>query len=180
MQNFYGGAATSEHAARVIQEAYRSYRMRNQFKKIRKSRTRRLTLETINPSSQKKSNTVSNRSKSVDHSNDFEVVIGDAFDDATLINDDVIDMNTVEAMTSRNSQGSQDEALRDSLDILEKATEEVKNDTEEGSITPKVTSPAKNPEDIRGLTEEELTNRILNDAESPVTLKYVRRRKRHG
>jgi len=181
-QNFYGGATKSEHAARVIQEAYRSYRMKSQFKKIRKSRTRRLTLETIIPSQKKakSSNSASSRSKSVDHSNDIEFALGDAFDDAILNNDDVIEMNTEEKMNNDSQFGSHDEAVQDSLDILAKATDEIKNDTEEGSITPKVTSPIKETEGVNSLTEEELTNRILNADTSPVTLKYVRRRKRHG
>ncbi|XP_039260714.1 uncharacterized protein LOC120336967 [Styela clava] len=45
LRKFYGGADNCERAARIIQEAYRAYRMKLNFRKIRKSKTRRLTLE---------------------------------------------------------------------------------------------------------------------------------------
>lgn len=45
LRNKYGGAENAEKAARIIQEAYRRYRMRLNFRKIRKSKNRRLTVE---------------------------------------------------------------------------------------------------------------------------------------
>uniref|UniRef100_H2ZJI8 Uncharacterized protein n=1 Tax=Ciona savignyi TaxID=51511 RepID=H2ZJI8_CIOSA len=47
LRKLYGGAQKSEHAARVIQEAYRKYRMRVNFRKIRHSKVRRLTVESV-------------------------------------------------------------------------------------------------------------------------------------
>merc|ERR1711990_981640 len=46
----YGGREKAEKAARIIQESYRQYRLRQSFHKLRQAKRRRLTLDSLNSS----------------------------------------------------------------------------------------------------------------------------------
>ena len=182
LQNFYGGAVKSERAARIIQEAYRSYRMKNQFDKIKHSRTRRLTLDAISPASQRtiSPDQLHNRSKSLDSAGNIKIVLEECSVDANQNGyADVTNAIALRKMESSDTPlETHDETLRDPTDTLG-TEEEPKKDAEEDSSTPRAATPVKEMEDIKGLTEEEVTKRIMYNT-SPVNLSYVRRRKKHG
>ena len=58
VQKQYGGAERCEQAARVIQQAYRNYQLKVSFEKIRRSKSRRLTIDrVILPSAKDKTST---------------------------------------------------------------------------------------------------------------------------
>jgi len=46
----YGGREKADKAARIIQESYRQYRLRQSFHKLRQAKRRRLTLDSLNSS----------------------------------------------------------------------------------------------------------------------------------
>ncbi|CBY35144.1 unnamed protein product [Oikopleura dioica] len=48
IHNKYGGREKAENAAKVIQQFYRQYRLRQSFRKLRAAKTRRLTLDSLN------------------------------------------------------------------------------------------------------------------------------------
>ncbi|CAG5078046.1 Oidioi.mRNA.OKI2018_I69.PAR.g8880.t2.cds [Oikopleura dioica] len=48
IHNKYGGREKAENAAKVIQQFYRQYRLKQSFRKLRAAKTRRLTLDSLN------------------------------------------------------------------------------------------------------------------------------------
>ena len=150
--------------------------MKNQFRKIRRSRTRRLTLEAITSSSQKKPKTgESNRSKSFDQYSAPELVLDAPPQDNLIRQENGIDSNNINDMEKEQEINQKEDNCEKTPVRSEKDPDKF---SDEECETPKVRSPA-HKEDIRELSQEEIVNRILAEA-SPVALNYVRRKKKHG
>ncbi|CAK8677657.1 unnamed protein product [Clavelina lepadiformis] len=198
VRKFYGGAAKSEHAARIIQEAYRNYRMRVNFRKIRKSKIRRMTVDNIphvnihsDPSvspTSPISPTESERSKSVDGSEGCEVVelvLEHSFAESNQKRFDDVHKDNVPPSDNSLKMGSdlakESHVQDENANVEDSDTNNANKPNEDDTVTPKAEDssaaiPLSNPP-----TQEELVAQIL--AQAPIsTLQYVssNRRKRHG
>ncbi|XP_078490154.1 IQ motif and SEC7 domain-containing protein 1 isoform X2 [Ciona intestinalis] len=191
LRKLYGGSQKSEHAARIIQEAYRKYRMRLNFRKIRHSKVRRLTVDSVphpkhfvrdsnpgSPTPEKAAETSTESTENMDNTGVVEVVeLIHTFDESSTpdqIHDppEQIHDPPPETPPPPPEQSTEEISPIGPLkDSSTEANEEKDKHDEEDTVTPTA--------EHAPLGEKELVERIL--AEQPIMPTPNRTRKRrHG
>lgn len=186
MQKFYGGTEKCETAARIIQEAFRGYRMRVNFSRIRKSKTRRLTLENKFLGSE----TVNKKAEEPCKVEVVELELEQSYEDnvshdvsETTSGDDVQqDQSNIDDLQDdeKNQEKEEEEEKYDSL--YETSNKAFSEEEEEDPATPKADVQTHSLEFKNAPTQNEITDRILTDIAVPGiisgnnTLKRLKRR----
>nr|XP_026692303.1 IQ motif and SEC7 domain-containing protein 2 isoform X4 [Ciona intestinalis] len=190
LRKLYGGSQKSEHAARIIQEAYRKYRMRLNFRKIRHSKVRRLTVDSVphpkhfvrdsnpgSPTPEKAAETSTESTENMDNTGVVEVVeLIHTFDESSTPDQtpdppDQIHDPPPESPPPPEQSAEEISPIGPLKDSSTDANEEKDKNDEEDTVTPTA--------DHAPLGEKELVERIL--AEQPIMPTPNRTRKRrHG
>lgn len=169
LRKLYGGAENCERAARVIQEAYRRYRMRLNFRKIRKSKTRRLTLENkLFPTEHKEDN------------NNAKVEVVELVLEHPYIENE-IDKNKDEVSNSEQNKSNNTEQNGSSNAEEEETFDKLFCNTTSSSSTARESDEPVTPKATDNMNEDVLSQisipAIIADVES---VKRRRKRKGHG
>nr|CAB3256786.1 IQ motif and SEC7 domain-containing protein 2 [Phallusia mammillata] len=183
LRKLYGGGSKAENAARIIQEAYRRHRMTVNFKKIRHSKIRRLTVDNVPhplPEVTETSSTPTETpsSPTENHVEVVELVLEHSFVESNQKTFDSAHEETIEETPVNGDIASTD--LND--EATTKETENVattEKPQDEDTVTPKASDSPTTPPN-QPLSNEEIVQRILQEAPTANFKKVPRRKKRHG